>query len=190
MTSLVEALFRGYPDREGQIEHVEKLPERPPRTRSADGRLPEPILSRLNVDLYTHQVAALEALSKDKDVCISTSTSSGKTLVYGLEIARQAMADPESTALLVYPTKALSSDQKTELDELFSRLGLDLNVGVYDGDASASRKKSVRREADVVITNFAGLNQYLPHHEKWDRILRNLKTVVVEEAHAYSGVFG
>lgn len=182
--------LREYPDYEGQVEHRVHLEARDAETVPADRVLPDGLAEACPVDLWSHQAEALNALEQGEDVCVSTSTASGKTYVYALHMARAHREDPDSTALLIYPTKALSSDQKTELDELYETMGLDLAVGVYDGDATAAEKRIIRDEADVVITNFAGLNHYLPHHHLWERIFRNLRTVVIEEAHAYSGILG
>lgn len=189
MTDLPVSL-RDFPDYEGQLEHRCSLDAQPARTRRAEEVLPDRIAERLPFDLYTHQAKALDRLADGSNVCVSTSTSSGKTYVYALEIARRFRRNSDSTALLIYPTKALSSDQKRELEDLFDRLQLEVDVGVYDGDTSAQRKRNIRENANVIITNFAGLNYYLPHHRKWDRFFRNLQTVVVEEAHAYSGIVG
>lgn len=38
--------------------------------------------SRKITSLYTHQVAAINALSQGKDVIVSTSTASGKSVIY------------------------------------------------------------------------------------------------------------
>ncbi|EMA29405.1 DEAD/DEAH box helicase [Halobiforma nitratireducens] len=156
--------------------------------------LPAKLASRLPVDLWSHQAAALEALADGENVCVSTSTSSGKTYVYGLEIARRALGRSERTdevrALLVYPTKALSRDQERELAELFADLGLDLTVGVYDGDTDPSDKARIREEANVVITNVAGLNQYLEGHHRWADVHANCELVVVDEAHSWTGISG
>lgn len=38
--------------------------------------------SRKITSLYTHQAAAINALSQGKDVIVSTSTASGKSVIY------------------------------------------------------------------------------------------------------------
>jgi DEAD/DEAH box helicase domain-containing protein len=179
-----------YPNYTGQIEHVETVPEEKADTVRASEVLPKGIADALDHDLYTHQADALDALSEGEDICVSTSTSSGKTLIYGLEIARQYIRDPDSRAVIVHPMKALSRDQRKELEGLFEDLGLSIDVGVYDGDVTSSEKRRVRNECEVVITNFAGLNQYLPHHSGWSEVLGNLETVVVDESHMYTGIQG
>lgn len=181
-----------YPDYEDQIEHVEEIP--PKRAQTVQPREVldnNMIVDRLPFDsLYTHQAEALDDLKSGNNVCVTTPTSSGKTLVYALDIARKYLSNNDSTSLLIYPTKALSRDQKEEIESLYEQLGLNIDVGVYDGDASRSEKRRIRRESNVIITNFQGLNYYLPYHKKWSRIFTNLETVVIDEAHTYTGIQG
>jgi len=187
----MEQLKESYPEYEGQIEHIERVPEETATTIKAEDVLSTELAESLPFDgLFSHQASALEELSNGTDVCVTTPTSSGKTLVYALHIAQEFEENPHSTAILVYPTKALSRDQKTELTKLYESLGLNIDIGIYDGDIPNSEKQRVRRESDIIITNFQGLNYYLPHHTKWNRIFRNLSTIVIDEAHTYSGIEG
>ncbi|MFW6435188.1 MAG: DEAD/DEAH box helicase [Halovenus sp.] len=141
-------------------------------------------------DLYTHQARAIERLGDGENVCVATSTSSGKTYVYALQIARNHLANPDSTALLVYPTKALSRDQQQELNDFFEQLGLDLSVEVYDGDTPSDRRKRIRENADVIITNFAGINVYLGSHTRWHSFFGDCELLAIDESHSYTGVHG
>lgn len=180
-----------FPDYDGQIEHIEEIHARGADTVPPKMVLPYRLAQDLPFDtLYSHQYKALESLNRNNHVCVTTPTSSGKTLVYGLEIARQYYEDNSSTALLVYPTKALSRDQKEELEKLYDNLNLNIDIGVYDGDSSQDEKRRIRRQSNVIITNFQGLNYYIPYHKKWNRIFQNLSTVVIDEAHTYTGVQG
>src|SRR6056297_366537 len=154
-------------------------------------------------DLFSHQAEALDALAAGEDVTVTTSTSCGKTRVYGLQIARNlldagvlnpdgtraAEGNDASTALCVYPMKALTKDQHEALEELYDTLGLDVRVSVYDGDTTGDRR-AIREEADVVLTNFAGLNVYLEHHDKWSRFYSALDLVAIDESHTYTGIEG
>lgn len=70
--------------------------------------------------LYAHQSTALNLLAQGHNVIVSTSTSSGKTLVYQLPVLKALERDERSTALFVFPTKALAQDQKRALNELLS----------------------------------------------------------------------
>ncbi|RQG97334.1 DEAD/DEAH box helicase [Natrarchaeobius chitinivorans] len=173
-----------------QVRERITLPARSARHVPAGDVLPAELASALGVDLWSHQAEALRALEAGENVCVSTSTSSGKSYVYGLEIARRYLEDPSVRALLVYPTKALSRDQEGELNELFRTLGLDVSVGVYDGDTDAEEKSRIREDANVVITNVAGLNQYLEGHHRWAEFHADCSLVVVDEAHSWTGIAG
>lgn len=182
-----------FPEYGGQLEHAETVPaaagEYVDPHAVLRGELAVPF-SEVIGELFTHQARALERLAADENVCVATSTSSGKTYVYALQIARNHLANPESTALLVYPTKALSRDQEQELTAFFNELGLDLSVRVYDGDTPRDRRKRIRETADVVITNFAGVNVYLGTHTRWRSFLANCDLLAIDESHTYTGVQG
>lgn len=182
---------KDYPEYKGQVEHIEQVDGRAGTSVSATRVISEEMSVRLPFDeLYKHQAEAIHNLLNEKNVCVTTSTASGKTLIYALYMATLLEKDSNATALFLYPTKALSRDQKQELDSLYSEMGLDIDVGVYDGDAEQDEKRRIRRESDIVITNFQGLNYYMSHHEKWERIYRNLKLAVIDESHMYRGVEG
>src|SRR5208283_3480469 len=72
--------------------------------------------------LYTHQVAAAEAVHAGKNVVIVTPTASGKTLCYNLPILNAILGDSDTRALYLFPTKALAQDQLAELYDLNQRL--------------------------------------------------------------------
>ena len=84
-----DTLIETYPDYQDQIEHVEVVPEAEADTVPTEDYLPDRIADHLEHDLYIHQAEALDALDAGADICVSTSTSSGKTLIYALEIARR-----------------------------------------------------------------------------------------------------
>ena len=185
-----ESLSKTYPRYSGQVAHTHTQPATDADTVPADTILDDRIASQLPHDLYTHQAEALKALDNGENVCVATSTSSGKTLVYGLHIARQVLNSDDSTALLVYPTKALSRDQKQALDDLYSQLGLDIDVAVYDGDTPSNKRRRIREESDVVISNFSGVNVYLSDHPLWKEFYQHLDLVAIDESHSYTGIQG
>ncbi|WP_049923403.1 DEAD/DEAH box helicase [Halopiger djelfimassiliensis] len=174
---------------------VLELPGRDASTVPNEEVLRPKLAKPLENDLYSHQADALEALARDENVCVATSTSSGKTRIYALQIARnylEAQARGEdATAYVLYPTKALSRDQERELNDLFDRLGLEITVRVYDGDTErGTNRRRIREEADVIISNFAGVNTYLHDHDRWARFLSACELVVIDESHTYTGVHG
>ena len=183
---------------------VVEIPPRAAETVPVERVLPPALAEPYPNDLYSHQAAALSALSAGENVCVSTSTASGKTHVYALRIARNLLdagviapdgtqrSDPAegSTALCVYPMKALAKDQRDALEELYDTLGLDVRVRVYDGDTPTGSRREIRETADVILTNFQALNVYLEHHDRWSRFHSALDLVAIDESHTYTGVQG
>ncbi|WP_299236137.1 DEAD/DEAH box helicase [Natronomonas sp.] len=194
---------RGLTTDSGRVSTV-TVPPREAATVPADGTLPPALAEPYPHELYTHQAAALSALSEGKNVCVSTSTASGKTHVYALRIARHLLesgviapdgsrtGDPSagSTALCVYPMKALTKDQHEALEALYDALGLDVRVRVYDGDTPRASRREIRESADVVLTNFQALHVYLEHHDRWSRFYSAVDLIAIDESHTYTGVQG
>ncbi|KAH9930993.1 P-loop containing nucleoside triphosphate hydrolase protein [Fomitopsis serialis] len=149
--------------------------------------------SRKITSLYTHQVAAIRALSESKHVIVSTSTASGKSVIYQVPVLRFLEEDPTSTAMFIYPTKALAQDQRLALEQLlYSCPGLEhIQVYNYDGDTPQEARAGIRESASVIFTNFDMLHaSILPHEDLWRRFLKNLKLVAVDELHYYTNIFG
>ena len=141
--------------------------------------------------LYSHQVSALESIKNHKNVVVVTPTASGKTLCYNLPVLDSILKDENSRALYMFPTKALSQDQLTELYQLVSALDEGIKTYTYDGDTPSSARQAIRKKGHIVITNPDMLHLgILPHHTKWMDFFVNLKYVVIDEIHIYRGVFG
>ena len=64
---------------------------------------------------------------------IATPPASGKSLCFHLPVLEAIAADPEASALFLYPTKALSRDQEHGLHQLAGEAGLSVAATVYDG---------------------------------------------------------
>ncbi len=141
--------------------------------------------------LYTHQAAATEAVHAGKNVVIVTPTASGKTLCYNLPVLDAILADTDTRALYLFPTKALAQDQLAELYDLNQRLDNRFGVFSYDGDTPSDARKSIREKSHIVLTNPDMLHTgILPHHTRWTRLFENLRYIVLDELHTYRGVFG
>lgn len=184
----IESSYANYDD---QIKHIKTVDEQDAAPVPAFDVLHPSLEKDFPFDhLYEHQADGLEQLERGENICITTPTSSGKTLIYGLFMLDQIRQDEDATFVLAYPTKALSRDQKTELGDLYSNFDIDIDIGVYDGDTETEEKRRIRRESNLIITNMQGLNYYLPHHNKWSRIFSNIKGIVIDESHTYTGVKG
>ena len=193
------------------IEYIEKLKNNPafmknvtswqvvPERKARYGEFPSDLDPRVKQTLhergidrpYIHQSRAIAAALSGRDFVVVTPTASGKTLCYNVPVLDSILKDESARALYLFPTKALSSDQVAELYSMIERIGADVKAYTYDGDTPASARSAIRQAGHVVVTNPDMLHQgILPHHAKWVKLFENLRYVVIDEIHAYRGVFG
>ena len=171
------------------------VPERAARygafPASLDPRVADVLRARGIERPYIHQSQAIEAALARRDFVVVTPTASGKTLCYNVPVLDAILKDESARALYLFPTKALASDQASELYALIEAMGVDIKAYTYDGDTPASARTAIRQAGHVVVTNPDMLHQgILPHHAKWVKLFENLRYVVIDEIHAYRGVFG
>jgi DEAD/DEAH box helicase domain-containing protein len=157
-----------------------------------DDRLRGALAARGVDQLYTHQAEAFQHVLAGRNVVTITPTASGKTLCYNAPVLNAILKDPSTRAL---PTKALAQDQLAELhglSQLVTRdTGVEISVSTYDGDTPSDARRAIRGKAHVVLSNPDMVHSgILPHHPRWAKLFENLKFVVVDELHAYRGVFG
>src|SRR5262250_2115768 len=173
------------------VRHFEAKPAVfAPFPSSLDPRIAEALKVRGIQQLYSHQAKAFDTAAKGEHLVVVTPTASGKTLCYNLPVLQALAQQPESRVLYLFPTKALAQDQLAELTELAKSLP-DMRMYTYDGDTPQDARRSVRARANLVLTNPDMLHSgILPHHTKWVNLFQNLKYVVIDELHAYRGVFG
>src|SRR5882672_3411911 len=160
-----------------------------------DARLKQTLVSRGIEQLYTHQAEAIDHTLAGRNVVITTPTASGKTLCYNAPVLSAILKDPSARALYLFPTKALAQDQLAELHEMADRLlhlsELEIGVFTYDGDTPQDARRAIRGRAHVVLSNPDMIHSgILPHHPRWAKLFENLRYVVIDELHAYRGVFG
>lgn len=162
-----------------------------PMPASMDERVKKALADRGIRQLYTHQSSAIEASALGKDIVVVTPTASGKTMCYNIPVLSSIVKNPDARALYLFPTKALSSDQVAELYDLITLLDVDIKTFTYDGDTPSAARRSIRQAGHVVVTNPDMLHSnILPHHTKWVKLFENLQYIVIDEIHAYRGVFG
>lgn len=156
-----------------------------------DIRLGQALAARGITRLYTHQAEASQLALAGKDLVVVTPTASGKTACYNLPVLQAMLKDKEARALYLFPTKALAQDQLAELHGMVGELKVDLKTYTYDGDTPVSARQAIRQAGHIVVTNPDMLHTgVLPHHTRWVKLFANLRYVVIDELHAYRGVFG
>ncbi|MED4583908.1 DEAD/DEAH box helicase [Brevibacillus choshinensis] len=177
------------------IAHWRTIPAREAKTISfpsqLDVRIRVALEKRGITSLYTHQETSFRHVREGKNIVAVTPTASGKSMCYHLPIIQTLSEDSQARALYLFPTKALAQDQKSELHELITEMGLSIKSETYDGDTPANIRQMVRKAGNIVITNPDMLHSaILPHHTKWVSFFEHLKYVVIDELHTYRGVFG
>lgn len=189
---LVRGLREQFPH--STITHVEEIPARP----AEYGEWPEWVhpalrhaLEQRGIQrLFRHQQQCAEAAWRGEDVVVATGTSSGKSLGYQLPVLSALAADERACALYITPTKALGSDQLQATLALTKDLP-GITPAPYDGDTPVDARRAIRDQSRFVFTNPDMLHaSILGSHERWARLLRHLRFIVVDESHTYRGVFG
>ncbi|WP_433682063.1 DEAD/DEAH box helicase [Nocardia sp. CA-119907] len=193
---MLNRVLNGGPDNDPRLTHVVELSARPAATTTwPDWAAPDVVaaLRATGVEApWTHQIRTADLAAGGRHVVVSTGTASGKSLGYQLPVLTALREDPLATALYLAPTKALGADQLRAMAELTHEGPLrDVHPATYDGDTQAEVRQWVRANARMILTNPDMLHiGMLRSHQRWARVLRRLRYVVVDECHAYRGVFG
>ncbi|WP_338551504.1 DEAD/DEAH box helicase [Paenibacillus sp. KS-LC4] len=177
------------------ITHWRTIPPREASTATLPADLHPKLAEALRTkginELYTHQETAYRFVREGHSIVAVTPTASGKTLCYNLPVLQSLLEDDEGRALYLFPTKALAQDQVAELQALANLMDVDLKTNTYDGDTPPTARQIIRNAGHIVVTNPDMLHSaILPHHTKWVKLFENIKYIVIDELHAYRGVFG
>ncbi len=143
--------------------------------------------------LYRHQKEAINQFIEGNDVCITTTTASGKSLTFYVAAIEQMHHHSSSKVAAIYPLKALGKEQEERWNSAIHQAGLERNVGRIDGQTSSVLRAKMLRNSDVLILTPDIIHAWLLSNLSDDRVirfLRSLSLIVVDEVHNYSGVFG
>eukprot|EP00192_Tetraselmis_astigmatica_P001777 CAMPEP_0117690540 /NCGR_PEP_ID=MMETSP0804-20121206/25183_1 /TAXON_ID=1074897 /ORGANISM="Tetraselmis astigmatica, Strain CCMP880" /LENGTH=1807 /DNA_ID=CAMNT_0005503597 /DNA_START=438 /DNA_END=5863 /DNA_ORIENTATION=- len=190
--------LRGLKLYKDQMCHVEHIPAKPARFAEPSAPLSSAsaraLRSKGAAKLFTHQAAAIDAALAGRHVVVCASTASGKSLCYNIPVMEALVVEEHACAIYMFPTKALAQDQLRALRELLQAGFGDGSaplVDVYDGDTPVDKRGGIRDRAQLLITNPDMLHcSILPVHSQFSRLLANLRYVIIDEGHYYSGVFG
>jgi DEAD/DEAH box helicase domain-containing protein len=139
----------------GQIYHIEHIPELKARFEALDKPLRKRLerwLTTKEIKLWSHQAEAINSIRQGNNTVIVTSTASGKSLCYNLPVVDYLLNNEKTTALYLFPTKALARDQYSQLKEILSETNIkEYRIGVYDGDITPDEKRRVLASANIII---------------------------------------
>jgi len=179
-----------------RIAHIEKTPLQEEYFEKINWALPELLkdyLKKQDINhLYSHQVKAIEKIKEGENAIITTTTGSGKTLIYNLCVWESILKNPKTCALYIFPTKALTQDQLGTIQKFASISSLKIKASIYDGDTNAYRRKKIKENPPhILLTNPDMLQMgILPFHSSWGKFFSNLNFIVLDELHTYKGIFG
>ena len=143
-------------------------------------------------NLWRHQAEAIKESIIGNNVCVTTSTSSGKTEIFQLSAIEVLEKNKNSKILAIYPMKALNRQQV----ERWTKTGYD--VGKIDGDVSdweerqqaLSNNRIVVMTPDVMHTFLLGKINDTRLGESIKDFIKNVSLVIIDELHLYKGIFG
>ncbi|MFI5781419.1 DEAD/DEAH box helicase [Nocardia sp. NPDC051570] len=194
--SLLNRVLAEHPDGDSRLTHVTELPARAAQLTTWPSWVSPDVVAAFQASgiefPWSHQTRTADLAAGGQHVVVCTGTASGKSLGYQLPVLTTLREDPRATALYLSPTKALGADQLRATAALTHEGPLrDVHPATYDGDTPAEVRQWVRANARWVFTNPDMLHLgILRSHQRWARMLRRLRYVVVDECHAYRGVFG
>jgi DEAD/DEAH box helicase domain-containing protein len=141
--------------------------------------------------LYGHQAEAIDTGLNGDDICLATSTASGKSLVYMVLAADMILRDNHSKVIAFYPARALIQDQLGKWEAILKPL--NLNFGFVDGSLPMQKRLPVLERSRVVLMTPDVAHAWLMSNlnvREISSFLGNIKLLILDEAHIYEGVFG
>lgn len=141
--------------------------------------------------LWNHQYLALKAAKEGKNICVTTSTSSGKSEIFILSALEILAKSPDAKILAVYPMKALNRQQVIRWQKAYD------SVGKIDGDTPMNERVDILQNKRVVVMTPDVIHAWLLNRLNDSKIkdaianfISNISLIVVDELHLYKGLFG
>jgi len=150
------------------------------------------------LNLYRHQVSAIEVAQSGDPYVLSTGTGSGKSLAYIVPIVDRILRQGPGQgikAIIVYPMNALANSQFEELSKFINRGYPDERGPVrfkrYTGQESdVEREAIIANPPDILLTNYVMLELILTRSVETKGIVpkaKGLQFLVLDELHTYRG---
>ena len=135
-----------------------------------------------------HQLEMLASARAGRNVLLVAPTGAGKTLAGFLPSLVRLIEEPTEglQTLYVSPLKALAVDVQRNLLTPIAEMALDIRVETRTGDTPADRKARQRvRPPHMLLTTPESLSLLLSHEDS-ALLFANLKTIIVDEVHAFA----
>jgi DEAD/DEAH box helicase domain-containing protein len=146
-----------------------------------------------NGHIYKHQHAAANLVNEGRNVCITTSTSSGKTAIFHMAALEVLERDPQARIIAVYPMKALGTQQEQSWGDKLE----GVSCGRIDGNVQPEDRLRIMTECQVIAITPDTIHTFLLGKLKDNRytpalrtFLMNLKLIIIDEIHLYRGMLG
>ena len=131
------------------------------------------------------QLAVLDEKLGEADLLVSAQTGSGKTVAFGLAIARTLLGDAQRfeaagqpLGLVIAPTRELALQVQRELDWLYAQAGV-VTASCVGGMDQRTERRALERGAHIVVGTPGRLRDHLTRHAL---DLSGLRAVVLDEA--------
>ena len=142
--------------------------------------------------LWEHQYWAIKKAKEGKNLCVTTSTSSGKTEIFQIIAIEKLKESPDSKILAIYPMKALNRQQL----ERWENTGF--KVGKIDGDVTDSEvRKAVLQNSQIVVVTPDVMHAFLLGRLNDNTVgniiqdfIKKISLIIIDELHLFKGVFG
>ncbi len=196
MPEITSELLAGLAEESGfSIAERSSIPHREasyePIPSGLDSRLKNLVQARYPKGLYAHQSQAISSALAGEDVCLATSTASGKSLVFMVAALNKLLADPGSTVIALYPVKALIQDQLEKWEEILKPFGIQHRF--IDGGVPVLSRNQIISKARVLLMTPDVAHAWMMSSVSEGpvkRFLDSIRLVILDEAHVYDGVFG
>jgi len=143
--------------------------------------------------IYLHQKEAIKGFLAGRNICLTTGTASGKSLVFYVAAIEQLVKYPDSKIIAVYPLKALGQEQQGRWEEALRSANLHVRVGRIDGQTAMRSRSRILRNSQVLILTPDIIHAWLMCNLSDKAVinfLSKISLIVVDEVHNYTGVFG
>lgn len=144
--------------------------------------------------LFSYQVKAITSILQGNNTIITAPTGNGKTESFLLPVLEKLLNWKSHgilgvKAILLYPTKALASDQVAKIT-FFTR-DTPIKYIQLDSDVPQSDRINIFEEKDVdLLITTPDLIHYSLHREDFKKFIETTKIILFDEIHTYTGVFG